>query len=304
MRALEPWARGEGIECYRVYDADMPEYAFAIDLYGIEPRHVYVQEYAAPKSVNPEHARERRREVLAVLPEALSVPLAQLHTRLRKPQKGSGQYERREATGERYAVHEGGLKFWVNFRDYLDTGLFLDHRLTRGMLREWAVNADFLNLFCYTGSATVYAAAGGARATTSVDLSNTYLDWAHDNLALNGYAQPQHELVRADCLEWLDGRAAAAPCFDLIFIDPPTFSNSKRTQGVLDVQRDHVGMIRRGIRLLRPGGRLVFSTNFSQFKLDGAALGDLQVTDISRQTLPRDFARNPRVHRCYLLRHP
>ncbi|HEX3397140.1 MAG TPA: bifunctional 23S rRNA (guanine(2069)-N(7))-methyltransferase RlmK/23S rRNA (guanine(2445)-N(2))-methyltransferase RlmL, partial [Steroidobacteraceae bacterium] len=176
LQRLDPWAEREQIDCFRVYDADMPEYAFAIDLYGRESRHVYVQEYAAPKSVNQESARERRREALAVLPDVLAVPLPQVHTRVRKPQKGAGQYEKRDsaadghAVAERHAVQEGGLKFWVNFRDYLDTGLFLDHRIVRGMLRAWAKDADFLNLFCYTGSATVYAAAGGARSTTGVDL--------------------------------------------------------------------------------------------------------------------------------------
>ncbi len=153
-----------------------------------------MQEYAPPKSVDPESARERRREVLAVLPEVLSVPLPHVHSRVRKPQKGSEQYEKRALTGERHAVEEGGLKFWVNFRDYLDTGLFLDHRIIRAMLRDWAKDADFLNLFCYTGSATVYAAAGGARSSVSVDLSNTYLDWAHENLLLNGFAGRRHEL--------------------------------------------------------------------------------------------------------------
>jgi len=301
LQKLEPWALAEQIECYRLYDADMPEYAFAIDVYGREPRHVYVQEYAAPKSVNPESARERRREVLAVLPEALAVPPAHVHSRIRKPQKGVSQYEKRAASGERYSVREGGLKFWVNFRDYLDTGLFLDHRLTRAMLRGWAAGADFLNLFCYTGTATVYAAAGGARSTTSVDLSNTYLDWAHDNLLLNGFGGEEHALHRADCLAWLDERAEAGPRFDLIFLDPPTFSNSKSMQGVIDVQRDHVGMIRRAMTLLRDGGRLVFSTNYTKFKLDAEALGRFTVADLSAATIPLDFERNPRIHRCYLV---
>jgi 23S rRNA (guanine2445-N2)-methyltransferase / 23S rRNA (guanine2069-N7)-methyltransferase len=170
LQRLDPWAEREHIDCFRVYDADMPEYAFAIDLYGRGARHVYVQEYAPPKTVNQESARERRREVLAVLPEVLNVPVSQVHSRVRKPQKGAEQYEKRESLAERHAVSEGGLKFWVNFRDYLDTGLFLDHRIVRGMLRSWAKDADFLNLFCYTGSATVYAAAGGARSTTGVDL--------------------------------------------------------------------------------------------------------------------------------------
>ena len=302
VKLLEPWALREHIDCFRVYDADMPEYAFAIDLYGHEGRHVYVQEYAPPKTVNPESARERRREVLAVLPEILSVPLQQVHSRVRKPQKGSEQYQKRENLAERHVVREGALKFWVNFRDYLDTGLFLDHRLMRQLLRDWAKDADFLNLFCYTGSATVYAAAGGARSTTSVDLSNTYLDWAHENLLLNGFSEGTHELLRADCLEWLDKQALWGPRFDLIFVDPPTFSNSKRMEGVLDVQRDHVGMIRRSLKLLRPGGRLVFSTNYSRFKLDSDALGDLSVEDITARTIPKDFERHAKIHRCFVVR--
>jgi 23S rRNA (guanine2445-N2)-methyltransferase / 23S rRNA (guanine2069-N7)-methyltransferase len=307
LQRLDPWAERAGIDCFRVYDADMPEYAFAIDLYGRAARHVYVQEYAAPKSVDQESARERRREALAVLPEVLGVPISQVHSRVRKPQKGSEQYERRDTRAERHAVQEGGLKFWVNFRDYLDTGLFLDHRIVRAMLRDWSKGADFLNLFCYTGSATVYAAAGGARSTASVDLSNTYLDWAHENLLLNGFGDPGfggsgHELYRADCLQWLEEQEAAGPRFDLIFVDPPTFSNSKRMEGVLDVQRDHVGMIRRSMKLLRPSGRLVFSTNYTRFKLDAEALGDLSIEDISAQTIPKDFERNARIHRCFSIR--
>jgi 23S rRNA (guanine2445-N2)-methyltransferase / 23S rRNA (guanine2069-N7)-methyltransferase len=299
---LGPWAERQHIDCFRVYDADMPEYAFAIDLYGPGARQVYVQEYAPPKTVNQESARERRREALAVLPDVLGVPIAQIHSRVRKPQKGSEQYEKRDSHGERYAVQEGGLKFWVNFRDYLDTGLFLDHRIVRGMLREWAKGGDFLNLFCYTGSATVYAAAGGARSSSSVDLSNTYLDWAHENLLLNGFRGSEHELYRADCLQWLEEQEPHGPRFDLIFVDPPTFSNSKRMEGVLDVQRDHVGMIRRSMKLLRPTGRLVFSTNYTRFKLDAASLADLYVEDISERTIPKDFERHARIHRCFSIR--
>ncbi len=302
LKLLEPWAEREQIECFRVYDADMPEYAFAIDLYGRESRHVYVQEYAPPKTVNVESARERRREVLSVLPEALAVPLSHVHSRVRKPQKGAEQYEKRANAAERHAVRENGLKFWVNFRDYLDTGLFLDHRIMRQMLREWAKDTDFLNLFCYTGSATVYAAAGGARSSTSVDLSNTYLDWAHENLILNGFGGPEHELHRADCLQWLESQSVWGPRFDLIFLDPPTFSNSKRMEGVLDVQRDHVGMIRRSLKLLRPGGRLVFSTNYTRFKLDTESLRELAIEDISEQTIPKDFERHTRIHRCFVIR--
>jgi 23S rRNA (guanine2445-N2)-methyltransferase / 23S rRNA (guanine2069-N7)-methyltransferase len=332
LQRLQPWAQREHIRCFRLYDADMPEYAFAVDIYDTQTRgvqthdaqthgddthgdqtlgdqtpdehtrHVYVQEYAAPKSVNQEGARERRLEVLAVLPGALEVPAERVHTRVRKPQKGAEQYAKRESRGERFSVEEGGLKFWVNFHDYLDTGLFLDHRLVRGMLRERARGADFLNLFCYTGSATVYAAAGGARSSVSVDLSNTYLDWARDNLLLNGFTSERHELHRADCLAWLEQQAQAGPRFDLIFLDPPTFSNSKRTDSVLDVQRDHVGMIRRTLKLLRPEGCLLFSTNFTRFKLDAAALADLSVQDITAASIPKDFERHTRIHRCFALK--
>jgi 23S rRNA (guanine2445-N2)-methyltransferase / 23S rRNA (guanine2069-N7)-methyltransferase len=232
----------------------------------------------------------------------LAVPLSQVHTRVRKPQKGAEQYEKRDSAAERHAVQEGGLKFWVNFRDYLDTGLFLDHRIVRAMLRSWAKDADFLNLFCYTGSATVYAAAGGARGTTGVDLSNTYLDWAHENLLLNGFRGSNHELYRADCLAWLEEQESGGARFDLILLDPPTFSNSKRMEGVLDVQRDHVGMIRRSLKLLRPAGRLIFSTNYTRFKLDEEGLADLNIEDISAATVPKDFERHARIHKCFVVR--
>ena len=304
LARLDPWAAREHIECYRLYDADMPEYAFAIDLYGREPRHVCLQEYAAPKSVDVQGARERRRDVLAALPQVLQVPLEQIHSRVRKPQKGAEQYEKRAIDAGRVAVREGGLEFWVNFGDYLDTGLFLDHRIVRGMLRDWARNADFLNLFCYTGSATVYAAAGGARSSVSVDLSNTYLDWAHANLELNDLAGPTHQLCRADCRKWLEEESLRGPRFDLIFLDPPTFSNSKRMQGVLDVQRDHAVMMRQAMQLLRPAGRLVFSTNYSRFKLDRAALEEFEIEDVSARSIPKDFERHARIHRCFVLRHP
>ncbi len=302
LKKWDSWAQREKIECYRVYDADMPEYAFAIDLYGREPRHVYVQEYAAPKTVDEQDARERRREVLTVLPEVLDVPLTQVHSRTRRQQKGAEQYDKQADSAQRHVVEEGGLKFWVNFKDYLDTGLFLDHRITRGLLRDWSKGADFLNLFCYTATASVYAAAGGARSTTSVDLSNTYLDWAQDNFRLNGFGGDGHELYRADCLEWLTQQDPHRQ-FDLIFLDPPTFSNSKKMDGVLDVQRDHVGMVRRCMALLRPAGRLVFSTNFTRFKFDAHALNDVMVEDMSTRTVPKDFERHSRIHHCFSLQH-
>ena len=299
LDALGKWARREHVDCYRVYDADMPEYAFAIDLYGNGERCACVQEYAAPASVAEERVRTRRAEAVAVLPGVLDLSEERIWFRTRRRQKGREQYRKLAAEQEFHEVAEGGLRFLVNFDDYLDTGLFLDHRLTRARLRELARERRFLNLFGYTGTASVYAAAGGARSTTTVDLSRTYLDWARRNLELNGFKGREHVLVQADVLEWLRGAPAAA--WDLIFLDPPTFSNSKKMRGTLDVQRDHVELIRATARLLAPGGVLVFSTNYSRFELAADGLPGLRVEDISRATVPRDFERNPGIHRCFLI---
>jgi 23S rRNA (guanine2445-N2)-methyltransferase / 23S rRNA (guanine2069-N7)-methyltransferase len=202
-------------------------------------------------------------------------------------------------------VEEGGCSFEVNFSDYLDTGLFLDHRLTRARLAAAARARRFLNLFCYTATATVHAAAGGARESLSLDMSNTYLDWAQRNFALNGLDGARHRLERADCLDWLKA-AADTPArsrlqFQLIFLDPPTFSHSKRMQGVLDIQRDHSTLIGHCMALLAPDGLLVFSTNAQRFKLDPALAEQWRVTDISAATIPFDFERHPRIHRCFEL---
>jgi 23S rRNA (guanine2445-N2)-methyltransferase / 23S rRNA (guanine2069-N7)-methyltransferase len=236
------------------------------------------------------------------LPAVLGIPFERIHLRTRRRARGGGQYRKLDTLAELHEVRECGLRFLVNYTDYLDTGLFLDHRLTRRRIRDLARGARFLNLYAYTGSATVYAAAGGAIATTSVDLSRTYLDWAARNLALNGFDPRGHRLIQEDCRRYL---AAAPPAsFELIFLDPPTFSNSKRMQGTLDVQRDHVELVNHTIRLLAPGGTLVFSTNHRRFRLDRGALADFSVEDISQDTLPRDFARRPRIHQCYLIRRP
>jgi 23S rRNA (guanine2445-N2)-methyltransferase / 23S rRNA (guanine2069-N7)-methyltransferase len=290
----------------------MPEYSFAIDRYEAAADgavHLHVQEYAAPASIDADAARRRRREALSSLPGVLQIAPERIHLRLRRRQSGSEQYQRQSTAAPSAAelptltVEEGGLKFLVNLDDYLDTGLFLDHRVTRSRLRERARGARFLNLFCYTASATVYAAIGGASSTVSIDLSNSYLDWAAANFKLNGLDPAQHRLLRADCREWLreaaQQPAAGSPMFDLIFLDPPTFSNSKRMQGVLDVQRDHPELIGRCMQLLAPGGVLVFSTNAQRFRPDPEIAHRWQVTDISAQTLPFDFERNRRIHRCF-----
>ena len=303
LSRLSSWANREGIFCFRAYDADMPEYAFAIDIYGNGVRHACIQEYAAPSSVAREAARARRDEALSVLSEVLDLPEQRIHFKQRKRQRGGAQYERSAADGEFVEVRESAYRFLVNFTDYLDTGLFLDHRLTRKRVGELAAGRRFLNLFAYTGTATVYAAGGGAQASTTIDMSRTYLDWAKRNLALNGFANPAHEFVQADCLEWLEsGAAAERRKYGLIFIDPPTVSRSKRMQRSFDVQRDHVWLLRRAGQLLEPGGTIVFSNNFRRFKLDADGLGDFSIEDVTRGTIPEDFRRNQKIHVCYLLR--
>jgi 23S rRNA (guanine2445-N2)-methyltransferase / 23S rRNA (guanine2069-N7)-methyltransferase len=298
LKQLGKWAERENICCYRLYDADMPEYALAIDLYQGAARWAHVHEYAAPKSIDPDKASERLQEALSAMPGVLGIPVEQIFLKVRQRQKGSSQYERLAERGEFHEVQEDGLKLLVNFTDYLDTGLFLDHRLTRRILREQAKDKRFLNLFGYTGAATVHAAVG-ARATTTVDMSRTYLDWARRNLALNGFEGPQHELIQADVLVWLAEEAERR--YELIFLDPPTFSTSKRMQDTLDIQRDHVALIRAAGRLLSPGGTLIFSTNFRRFRLEREGLAEFAVEDISRATIPKDFERNPRIHQCFKL---
>jgi len=300
LKSLGKWARDEGLCCYRLYDADMPEYALAIDLYEGAERWVHVQEYAAPKSIDPAKAHERLKEALSAVPGTLEVPVANLFLKVREKQKGKSQYERLAEQGEFHEVREAGLRLLVNFTDYLDTGLFLDHRLTRRLIGEWAKGKRFLNLFGYTGAATVHAAAGGARSTTTVDMSHTYLDWARRNLALNGFSGRQHELIQSDVFAWL--REESDRRYGLIFLDPPTFSTSKRMQGTLDVQRDHVHLIQAASGLLETGGELVFSCNFRRFRLDTEALAGYDIEDLTAATIPKDFARNPRIHQCYRIR--
>jgi 23S rRNA (guanine2445-N2)-methyltransferase / 23S rRNA (guanine2069-N7)-methyltransferase len=221
----------------------------------------------------------------------------------RRRQRGAAQYERHADAGEFLEVEEGGLRFLVNLTDYLDTGLFLDHRLTRAMIRDMAEGKRFLNLFAYTGSATVYAAAGGAASTMTVDLSGVYLDWAKRNMRANGFIEGRdHRFERGDVLHWVRDRAQRhAGAYDLIFLDPPTFSNSKRMgERTFDVQRDHVELLQETAKLLSAEGTIVFSTNSRRFRLDEEALRGLEMKDVTPKTLPEDFARNPRIHKCYL----
>jgi len=289
---LERWSRRAQVDCLRLYDADLPEYNVAVDRYE---QWLHVQEYAPPASVDARLAQKRLVEVLEVLPEVTGIPAERTFLKERRRQKGKSQYQKFDRQGVFHEVHEGACRLWVNFSDYLDTGLFLDHRPMRLRLYREAQGKRFLNLFCYTGAATVHAAKGGARSSTSVDLSRTYTDWARRNLALNGLDTPAHRVVRADVREWL-GRCREQ--FDLIFLDPPSYSRSKRMDGDFDIQRDHPALLADTARLLAPGGVLYFSTNLRSFDLEPGVLPDFRAEELTRQTHDEDFSRRL-LHKCW-----
>ncbi len=295
FKHLSKWAATEGVTCYRVYDADMPEFSAAIDLY--ENTWVHVQEYAPPATVDARRAQARLQVILETIPKVLGVRREHVHVKTRERQEAGGQYEQMGSTGIYNEIHESGLSFLVNFTDYLDTGIFLDHRITRGMIRDLAEGRNFLNLFSYTASATVYAVSGGAKLTVSVDNSNTYTAWARDNLHLNGMFN--ETLIREEAREYL---SAGKQRFDLIFIDPPTFSRSKRFKNTFQIQRDHVELIKLALRRLEPLGIILFSTNFQKFKFDYASFEDLEIDDLTQKTIPEDFKRTPKVHQLWMIR--
>lgn len=301
LKKLRPWAKKQNTNCYRAYDADMPEYAVAIDVYG---DWIHIQEYAPPKSVDPEKAENRLRDVLDAVPVAFNVSREKIVLKQRKVQKGRQQYEKQDEQQAFMEVQEGNCRLYVNLKDYLDTGLFLDHRPIRTEIETLAKNKDFLNLFSYTCTASVHAAVGGARSTTSVDMSQTYLNWGRKNLALNGLGDREHEFVQADCLKWLKQAQDEKSRYDVIFMDPPSFSNSKRMDDILDVQRDHVELITLAMGLLRPGGQLVFSNNLRRFKMERDALKQFNIEDVSAQSLPKDFERNSKIHQCFRITFP
>ncbi len=296
-KRLSAWVKREQIDCYRLYDADMPEYAVAVDIYG---QHAHVAEYQAPKDVPAEAAERRLDEVRNALPAALGIAAQHIAYKQRSRQRGTEQYTKRDSRGELLTVSEGRARLLVNLHDYIDTGLFLDHRPLRLRIGQEAAGKDFLNLFCYTGSATVHAALGGAHSTTSIDLSNTYLNWLAKNLAANQLEDSRNAVIREDCQSWL---ARARTRYDLILLDPPSFSNSKAMTESFDVQRDHAPLVRLAMAVLRKEGRLYFSNNRRGFKLDETLQDEFRCEDITTQTLPPDFQRNHRIHSCWSIRH-
>ena len=291
QRRLESWRKKSNISCYRLYDADIPEYAVAVDIYD---QSVYVQEYAPPGTISEKVARQRFAEVKQAVKEFSANYRGKTHYKERRRQKGDSQYQRNtEGASDIMEVAEGRGRFEVNLSDYLDTGLFLDHRPVRSMISDLVKGKSFLNLFCYTAAASVQAALAGAKSSLSIDMSNTYLDWAGRNFELNSMSANKHQLLRADCLKWLEEEGEL---FDVIFLDPPTFSNSKKMDSVLDIQRDHGDMIRNAMARLAADGVLIFSNNFRKFKMDELTLRQFDCENITPETLDMDFERNPRIH--------
>jgi 23S rRNA (cytosine1962-C5)-methyltransferase len=290
-------AKRQGITCYRVYDHDLPEFPFCIEFYGDK---LYLAEYRRHHGMTDEEHEAWLYACLPVISSVLGIPVDEIYWRQREKKQGrQGQYTRQGEEGEFFAVSEGGLSFLVNLTDYLDTGLFLDHRLTRERVRQESAGKDVLNLFAYTGSFSVYAAAGGARSVTTVDLSKTYLAWAEKNMDLNGLQDGSRTFVHADVKQYLD--TLPAERFDLVIMDPPTFSNSKRMKDILEIQQDHPFLLNKVLRALRPEGVIYFSTNYTKFELDRATIHTTDIRDITRATTPFDF--EGRLKRwCYLLK--
>lgn len=297
QRKLDGWRKKSGISCYRLYDADIPEYAVAVDIYD---QSIYVQEYAPPNTISEKVARERFGEIKQAVKEFSANFRGKIHYKERRRQKGDSQYERlNDGPSDTIHVSEGNAQFEVNLSDYLDTGLFLDHRPVRGLIGEMVKGKSFLNLFCYTAAASVQAAMAGASHSLSIDMSNTYLDWAQRNFDLNSLRSSKHQLLRADCLKWLE---IEGELYDVIFLDPPTFSNSKKMDSVLDIQRDHGDLIRASMAKLVPGGTLIFSNNFRKFKMDELTVRQFDCQNITPQTLDVDFVRNPRIHNVWKIK--
>ncbi|GAA0821871.1 bifunctional 23S rRNA (guanine(2069)-N(7))-methyltransferase RlmK/23S rRNA (guanine(2445)-N(2))-methyltransferase RlmL [Colwellia sp. D2M02] len=291
-KSLKGWLKSNQIDCYRLYDADIPEYNVAVDIYS---EYLVIQEYAAPKNIETEKATKRLQEVIYWAPKVLGIPTDKVVLKTRAKQKGSNQYQRIDKSKQSITINEHGALFKINLWDYLDTGLFLDHRKTRQIVAKKAKGKTLLNMFAYTGSVSVQAAIHGASEITTVDMSNTYLNWAQDNFALNKLSSHKYQFVQADCLDWLKKNTQK---FDLIFIDPPTFSNSKRMEDSFDVQRDHVTLLTDALKSLNKGGEIFFTNNKRNFKIDFDALdkAGLQAQAMSDITRDKDFSRNKHIH--------
>ncbi|PIT52470.1 oxidoreductase [Snodgrassella alvi] len=298
IKHLRKWAQRQGLEAWRMYDRDVPQYPFAVDIYADQ---VHLQEYDTGWLMHKSEYEDWLTGVMDAIVFVTGLPREHIHLKRRQRQKGKEQYEKTGADGTDFVIHEYGRAFWVNLDKYLDTGLFLDHRNTRQKIGCMAAGKRFLNLFAYTGSFSVYAGTGGALSSETVDLSNTYLQWARRNFELNGLDMKAHQIVRADVFQYLQMAAEERKQFDLIVMDPPSFSNSKKMLDILDIQRDQEKLIDGAMRLLSPQGILFFSNNLRSFTLNPALEQRYQVSNISRKTVPEDF-RNARIHQCWEMR--
>lgn len=297
LKRLKPWLKQANVSCYRVYDADLPEYSAAIDYYEGQ---IHVQEYAPPKTVPIHKSQQRLAEILDAVSDVFDVERNSIALKQRAKQSGKNQYERMDSKDGYFEVTEDQATLKVNLTDYLDTGLFLDHRPIRKWISKQSEGKRVLNLFCYTGVASVQAALGGAKSVTSVDMSSTYLNWASDNFQLNDLNGNHYQFIRDNCVEWLKNTSGE---FDIIFMDPPSFSNSKKMEGVLDIQRDHVSLIQDAMKLLSPEGILIFSNNLRSFKLNEDELQDVAIRDVTLKTIPKDFERRKNIHSCWFICH-
>jgi 23S rRNA (guanine2445-N2)-methyltransferase / 23S rRNA (guanine2069-N7)-methyltransferase len=295
--SLLPWAERENITCFRIYDADMPEYNFAVDLYE---EWIHVQEYAPPASIDKKKAQHRFQVGLSVIRHILGIKPSRLFIKTRRVQKGKKQHHKQSTKGKLFEVREQQCRFLINFTDYLDTGLFLDHRTIRAMIGKLAQGKKILNLFGYTGSATVHALMNNAIATTTVDIAGTCLQRARANFSLNGFGGPQHITVEQDCIKWLK---YCRERFALIFVDPPTFSIDRHRKNTFTIQNDHVELLRLSMQRLSQEGLLIFSTNFRKFLLEDSLQKEFDIREITQATIPKDFKKTPRKHRCWEFRH-
>lgn len=302
-RHLKSWCKREQVHAFRVYDSDLPEFAVAVDVYDCDERHVVVQEYQAPATVNTEMARARLKALMLKVPECLNVSSDNIHLKTREKQSGLAQYEKQSAKGITAIVDEYDYRLELNFSDYLDTGLFLDHRKVRRYIQGESAGKRFLNLFAYTGSGTIAAVSGGAAYSVSVDLSNRYCQWATRNLRHNQYDENVHAVIKSDVSQWLANNTDTE--FDLILLDPPTFSNSTGIDADWNVQRDHVSCIDACMNILSSNGTLIFSNNYRRFKLDKSLSAGSQynIEDKSRWSIDQDFQRNTRIHQCWFITH-
>ncbi|WP_150464292.1 bifunctional 23S rRNA (guanine(2069)-N(7))-methyltransferase RlmK/23S rRNA (guanine(2445)-N(2))-methyltransferase RlmL [Francisella sp. XLW-1] len=296
LKNLKPWLKQSGVECYRLYDADIPTFAVAVDIYG---EHVFLQEYRADATIDQNMAKQRFYQAIYQIHKTLDIQYENIHTRVRQRQKGKEQYQKNNDKNNFHVINEFDAKFYVNFDDYLDTGVFLDHRKIRQLVAKASKNKTLLNLFSYTCTASVHAALKGVK-TTSVDMSNTYLEWGKNNFELNNLDIKKHNFIQADCISWLKSNSEK---FDVIFLDPPTFSNSKRMDDILDIQRDHELLINLAMDSLKKDGVLYFSNNYRRFKMSSEIIAKFDCENIDKKCLSRDFLSNKNIHNCWEIKY-